>query len=177
MDFKVRESRPQKTRKVVDLPTPAMSDPAEIYENNTVSFVDQEELRFLMREKARVKLNEAIAKKTPGVEIVVPDCSDLETQTRAFLKKLQVLAKLDDRAARLEIELLKKTFETQSLLNIAVALARMRLREQETSKLKFWYSGEASGFLDTKLDNQFGKGRYRLPNSVASGKDDPADWT
>ena len=176
MDFKVRESRPQKVRKVVDLPTPAMSDPAEIYENNTVSFVDQEELRFLMREKARVKLAEAIA-KTPGGGIVVPDCSDLETQTRAFLKKLQVLAKIDDRASRLEIELLKKTFETQSLLNIAVSLARMRLREQETSKLKFWYSGEASGFLDTNLDDEFGKGRYRLPNSVKSGKADPTDWS
>ena len=176
MDFKVRESRPQKVRKVVDLPTPAMSDPAEIYENNTVSFVDQEELRFLMREKARVKLADAIT-KNPGGGIVVPDCSDLETQTRAFLKKLQVLAKIDDRASRLEIELLKKTFETQSLLNIAVSLARMRLREQETSKLKFWYSGEASGFLDTKLDADFGKGRYRLPTSVASGKADPDDWS
>jgi hypothetical protein len=173
----VRESRHQKVRKVADLPTPAMSDPAEIYENNTVSFVDQEELRFLMREKARVKLAEAIAKKTPGVEVVVPDCSDLETQTRAFLKKLQALAKIDDRASRLEIELLKKTFDTPSLLNISVALARMRLREQETSKLKFWYSGEASGFLDTNLDNDFGKGRYRLPSSVTSGKADPSDWT
>lgn len=176
MDFKVRESRPQKTRKVVDLPTPAMSDPAEIYENNTVSFVDQEELRFLMREKARVKLAEAKL-KSPTLEVVVPDYSDLESQTRAFLKKLQVLAKVDDRAARLELELLKKTFDTPSLLNIAVALARMRLREQETSKLKFWYSGEASGFLDSRLNEQFGKGRYRLPTSVSSGKANPDDWT
>ena len=174
MDFKARHAKPQKSRKVKDLPTPDVDDPAEIYENHTSSFVDDEELRFLMREKARVKLNE-LKTKNPGVDIVVPDCSDLESQTRAFLQKLQFLSKQDGRSERLELELLQKTFNTKSLLNIATALARLRLREQETEKLKFWYSGSESGFLGSKFAD-FGKGRYRVPSAVVSGKAD-GTWT
>ena len=164
MDFKPRHARPQKSRKVSNLPTPEIDDPTEIFENNTASFVDDNELKFLMREKARVKLQKLQSEDTDReLDIVMPECSDLETQARVFLKKLEDLAKQKTKTSYMELEILQKTFNTKSLLNIATALARMRLREQETEKLKYWFSGNSTGFLESASDD-FAKSRYRMPN-------------
>jgi hypothetical protein len=164
MDFKPRHARPQKSRKVSNLPTPEMDDPTEIFENNTASFVDDNELKYLLREKARMKLRKAQVEDTDGkLDIVIPECSDLESQTRVFLKKLEELARQKTKTSYMELEILQKTFNTKSLLNIATALARMRLREQETEKLKYWYSGLSTGFLVSSPED-FGEFRYRIPD-------------
>ena len=168
MDFSEKKSRPQKTRRASNLPTPELEDPAEIYENQTTSFLDDGELQFLLREKARAKLRGLQNSGTPDKEIIVPDVSDLEAQTRLFLRKLQALSKSNDKASYLELQLLQKTFNTKSLLNIATALARMRLQEAEKERLKFWYSGDDKSFLRTEFTALQARA-YRVPTDFKSG--------
>ena len=166
MEFKTKESKPQKTRRMTDEPTQSVEDPSLIYEDHTANFVPEDELSFLMREKVRAQLRDL---KQSQPEIVIPQCSDLENQTKQFLRKLQSLAKSSDRANQLELELLYKNFETRSLLNIAQGLAKSRLQEQERDRVKWWFSGADTGFLRGSFAGMDAAKTFRVPTDFMSG--------
>ena len=166
MEFKTRESKPQKTRHMTDEPTATVEDPSEMYEDHTENFVQQGELDCLMREKVRAQLVDL--KKTQS-DILIPQCSDLENQTKQFLRKLQSLSNSKDRANQLELELLYKNYKTRSLLNIAMGLAKSRLQEQERDRIKWWFSGAETGFLRGDFANMDAAKSFRVPTAFMSG--------
>ena len=120
------------------LPLPTIEDPTRI-DRQTVNFYDDSEERFLNRELLRAKLRSDVYKSEDNI---IPEASDLEVYTRRHVKILQGMSKGSE-VEQLELKLLKRQFNSHSILNIAVKLAEAQLIDRERDELKtFWKGGE-----------------------------------
>ena len=122
------------------LPMPMLDNPT-IIDRQTVNFYDDSEERFLQRELLRKKLRKVESGGKADPDIIVPEASDLEKATRRHYKTLSELSQGGEKE-KLEIRLLKKMFNSHSLVNIATKLAEAELIETEKNYLKkYWTTG------------------------------------
>ena len=119
------------------LPMPMLDNPTVI-DRQTVNFYDDSEERFLQRELLRKKLRK---NKDEDPEVIIPEASDLEQATRRHYRNLEILSQ-GDAADKMEMRLLKKMFNSHSIVNIATKLAEAELMETEKNYLKkYWTTG------------------------------------
>lgn len=124
------------------LPTPEVVNPAAV-DRQIVSFYDDTEEKFLQRELLRSKLRRYKDGKNGGGgddKIIVPDCSDIEELTRLHYLRLSEKWTNGTDFEKMEIKLLKKDYNSTSLVNIATRLAEASLNERLKNEQKSWFS-------------------------------------
>ena len=119
------------------LPTPEVVNPT-VVDRQVVSFYDDTEEKFLQRELVRAKLKKY--EKAGASSIIIPEASDIEQLTRAHYLRLSDKSQNGNEYEKLEIKMLKKTYNSTSLVNIATRLAEATLYEREKNEAKSWFT-------------------------------------
>ena len=124
------------------LPTPEVVNPAAV-DRQIVSFYDDTEEKFLQRELLRSKLRRHQTGGngyTADDNVIVPDSSDIEELTRAHYLRLTDKLKNGTEVEKMEIKILKKDYNSTSLVNIATRLAEASLNEKLKNEQKSWFT-------------------------------------
>ena len=124
------------------LPTPEVVNPAAV-DRQIVSFYDDTEEKFLQRELLRSKLRRhqlGVNGYIPDDNVIVPDSSDIEELTRLHYLRLTDKLKNGTEVEKMEIKILKKDYNSTSLVDIATRLAEASLNERLKNEQKSWFS-------------------------------------
>ena len=163
MEFKTHKSKSAKRKsQAVGLPEPEVIDPT-VSDKLEVDFGDNSEEKFLKRQLRRAQLDLAVRGDAEAQrKYYVPEPSDLERVTHEYYNYLNaIMTPGGAEAPRTEVKLLMKTFNTRSILNLAGALAELKIKEQEKAELSKWWTADGAHMIG--LANTALGGRARFP--------------